>query len=215
MATAVNPLVTSSQPFGATAPASVVKKVTEPTLPPPRQWTDYIKELVKKYGTEERSRDWRMHQRYITAEKFFQGDQFGRLRIDGKWERRKRNEGDPRYVHNKLRGHSLAVLSRWLLSRTELTVIPIPDGDSTDDAEGAARVAKLVLEHYQRSLLDEKFKQREGMLAQMTGNMYRYTYWDPNAGQTIQRPQYEMVPEQTPGAYACLECGASGNEQEL
>lgn len=215
MATATNPLVTSPQPIGQTAPLTVVKRTSEQSPPIPHQWVEYVQGLTKKFGVEERGRDWRMHQRYITAEKFFQGDQFGRLRIDGKWERRKRTEGDPRYVHNKLRGHSLAVLSQWVLSRTELTVIPIPEGDSPDDAEGAARIAKVILEHYQRDLLNEKFKQREGMLAQFTGNMYRYTYWDPQAGTSVQRPQYEMQPEQTQGAYACLECGASGSEQDL
>jgi hypothetical protein len=216
MSTSPNPLITSPIPPGITAPAESVKKVVDPRPPDPKVWVDFLRQTTEKFGLEDKDLDWRIYARFVTVEKFVQGEQFGRVsRLDGSWRARPRKDGDPRYVHNWLRGHSRTILAQWTLSAGEFNVIALPDGDAPDQNEGAARNAKAILEHYQRTLLTEDFKQREGMLAQTTGQMWRYSYWDANAGGTAKRAKYEDEDVNSPGTFTCAACGQSGSEEEL
>lgn len=211
-----NPLITNPIPPGVMAPAESVRKATETRPPDPKVWVDFLRQTTEKFGLEDKDLDWRIYARFVTVEKFVQGEQFGRVsRLDGSWRARPRKEGDPRYVHNWLRGHSRTILAQWTLAQGEFNVIALPDGDAPDQNEGAARNAKAILEHYQRTLLTEDFKQREGMLAQTTGQMWRYSYWDANAGGTAKRAKYEDEDVPSPGTFTCADCGQSGSEEEL
>lgn len=208
----------SLEPPGPQAPAEAVARLQQekPQADVPQDWPGFVKNRIQEFAREDKDADWRIFSRYVVVEKFFQGEQFGRLsKLDGQWRVRPRKEGDPRYVHNLIRGHARGILSQWTQARTELIVIPLPDGDAQDDAKGAARAAEAMLDHYQRKLLTEEFKQREGMSAITTGQMFRYSYWDANAGDEVQRPQWEIQQVMGGGGYQCLDCGQSGSTEEL
>lgn len=214
MSTSPHPLITSPNP--PAVPAAGLARVTDKHGPQPVVLVEWTKSVTERFGLEDKDLDWRIYARYVTVEKFVQGEQFGRVsRLDGSWRVRPRKEGDPRYVHNWLRGHSRTILAQWTMSQGEFDVIALPDGDAPDENEGAARNGKAVLEHYQRTLLTEEFKQREGMLAQTTGQMLRYSYWDANAGSDVKRAQYEDEEIAGPSTFTCADCGMAGSEEGL
>jgi hypothetical protein len=177
---------------------------------------EMLKGKIKAYSQEDRERDWLQYTKFVMGEKFFQGEQFGRVsKFDGSWRTRKKTEGDPLFSHNYVRGHATAILTQWVQSRTEVTVVPLPDGDAYDQNKGSGKVAKSIIDHYDDELLDEKFKQRECMYGQITGQLLRYTFWNPKKGKEVERPEYENEAVEGVSTFTCADCGMSGGLEEL
>src|ERR1043165_4269989 len=98
MATSPHPLVTSPIPPGMNAPVDAVKRSVDTHAPDPKVWIDFVKSAAQRFSLEDKDLDWRIYARYVTVEKFVQGEQFGRVsRLDGSWRTKPRKEGDPRY----------------------------------------------------------------------------------------------------------------------
>jgi hypothetical protein len=94
-------------------------------------------------------------------------------------------------INNQIRPQVKTLAKEWARSQTRLHANPVTDLYST---KGAARYAEGVLELYQRKLIQEDFKQREGKLAFLCGNYFRYTFYNLDAeGGTTVIPNFEEV----------------------
>ena len=90
-------------------------------------------------------------------------------------------------------------------------MIPILSDATDDHTEAAVRKANQILDHYETTRLTEDFLQDECKNEQFFGGAFRLTYWDPNIGQTIERPVFGTARvELGPGSYGCRQCGQEG-----
>jgi hypothetical protein len=174
---------------------------------------DFLWQLTKRLEKEDQITDRLMQQKWLKLVKFYEGEHLGRFDARGQWRSYQPQMGDPYYIHPLFRFHSDAITSAWTQSRPDIRVLPAND---TDETIAAARRAQQIIDHYEAIHLTEDFLQREGKLGQFTGQMYRYTWWDPNAGP--EAPTYEMMQQEVPlhsGGFLCQVCGHSGDLPEL
>lgn len=174
---------------------------------------DFLMRLTKRLEKEDEITDRLFHQKWTKLAKFYEGEHLGRFDARGQWRSYQPQMGDPYYIHPELRFHSDAITAAWTQSRPDIRVLPANDDDKT---VACARKAAQILDHYEDVILTEDFLQRESKLGQFTGQMYRYTWWNPGAGPEVER--YDFDEQQVPlssGAFSCPSCGYSGPIEEL
>lgn len=208
-----------SSNVGSRAPLEVAKRHADqqPTAQG-RKWVDFLQGISNRVDEEQRELQWAFYEKYLVNEKFYQGEQRGRVsKMTGEYRTpsTKANDPDPPIrTHNWFRVWVDGIVTQWTLAETQLIVEAVPDRNGTEYNAGAARVAQAVLDHYTRKLLTEEFRQRECKFAQFTGQMWRYTFWDAKAGGRVQRPQFENQSATEPSIFTCMECGAQGMGEE-
>lgn len=105
------------------------------------------------------------------------------------------------------------IVVKWTQSSADLIVRPSRD---TDEAQGAARAADVLIEHYENEWYTPTFRQNEARLAVLTGNFFRRIYYSQKKKATARRPQIE---KRTIGGGAgsgyCADCGYTGSPDEF
>lgn len=200
----------------AEAPNTPAKVAKAEFKAPPTQnedGFDFLLFLTKRLEKEDETTDRLFHQKWLKTSKFYEGEHLGRFDSRGQWRSYQPQMGDPYFIHPEMRFHSDSITAAWTQSRPDIRVIPASDDERT---VSAARKAEQIIDHYEDVHLTEDFLQREGKLGQFTGQMYRYTCWNPNLG--TKKPRFDFEQHEIPlsnGIYKCAECGYEGDEQEV
>lgn len=205
-------LISDDHQPGEMTPAKVAKDF-QPPKPNMDEGLDFLLKLVKRLEKEDEVTDRQFHQKWLKVSKFYEGEHLGRFDAQGQWRSYTPQMGDPYFVHPEMRFHSDAITAAWTQSRPDIRVLPASDDDRT---VSAARKASQILQHYEDTLLTEEFLQREGKLGQFTGQMYRYTYWEPKAGPKTKR--YDFLEQEfvlDDGMFECRNCAYVGLPKEL
>lgn len=210
-------LQTTGGLIGVETGEAVPKVTADALFTPPKTQTDngfdFLLNLTKRLEKEDEVTDRLFHKKWIKLSKWYEGEHLGRFDAQNQWRSYQPQMGDPYYVHPELRFHSDAITASWTQSRPDIRILPANDNDET---VAAARKADQLVDHYELTLLTEDFLQRESKLAQFTGQMYRYTWWDPTSGPEV--PTYEFSDHQEPihpGGSQCEHCGYMGDADEV
>ncbi len=205
------------EPLGGYGPQSVIRRL-EQSKPDDtqRDFTAFLRQTVRQLNFEQRNIQWKFYERYLTNEKFTQGEQFGRISaLDGTYRPRgQTGPADPRKAHNWIRGYVRGMVTQWTLARAELYVRAIPTDQASDIAQGIAEAGNKILDYHQVELLTEEFRQREIMNGAFSGQLWRYTF-PVFKDRGKQKPVFEQQDVQTPGMYQCADCGQGGSDEEL
>ncbi len=210
------PLLHSAEQDSANlAPQQGIAQAIESFKPDTQDFAKWLKEKTSKLQ-DEHQKVWREQFLISTLIFFF---------IDGKQilTRNPRTNGwipmdlprrtdSPVYAYNQVGFYVDNIKARWAQSSPKIEWYPARD---TDEAEGAAKAAKVVTDHYFRKYLDEQFKQGEATLA-IAGNYARFIYYsDEQRGGYGKRPI--TGPTQIPGesSYLCADCGRMGATSEI
>ncbi len=194
-------------------PESTAKQLFTEPKPALNSGFDFIKQLCTRLSKEDEVTDRLMHQKWIKLSKFYEGEHLGRFDARGQWRSYQPQMGDPYYIHPEMRFHSDAITASWTQSRPDIRILPANDSDVT---VAKARKAAQLIDHYEDILFTEEFRQREGKLAQFTGQIYRYTWWNPALGPEVD--QFDFQDQEVPlhnGMFDCPQCGYSGQTEEL
>src|SRR5262249_42635413 len=201
--------------IGELAPAESVKRVRladrSPEQSPFEQWV--TGKLIARLNREDQDLDRRRFQKGTRNVKYYEGEQngfFGRY-TNQFYTYDSQDSGDPQRTHNSFRYYSDAITTQWVQGRADLKVIPILRDGTDDHTEAAVRKANQILDYYETTRLTEDFLQDECKNEQFFGGAFRLTYWDPDLGQTIERPVFSKARVQLgPDVYGCPGCGEQG-----
>lgn len=175
----------------------------------PRQLSDFtpfLQDLCDWAEWENRADETRRHRKWVKSHMFYEGRQLGRIGKDGNWRDITPLPSDPYFVDNRFRFFAKSVRKEWVRSSAEL----VAHGKTgTPEADGAARAAKAIIQSEFARIWTPPMRQREAIFAIITGNYFRYTYFDPNKGQVLNIPVFQEQPA-TVGqeGLACYDCGA-------
>lgn len=185
--------------------------------PAPEELLKFINQLTGRLRVENTLHNANLHAKALTNEMMYRGQQFGRVDLEGQWRNYNRTKGDPRHTHNLYGGYSDSITSSHCLSKTDLEVLPLPADDADDHVVGKARFASHYIDYCEHMQLTETFRLRESKLRQFGGGVFRYSYWDSQAGLSqIKRPRMEDQRMQLgQGAFTCASCGESGPSEML
>ncbi len=176
---------------------------------PLRDFTQFLNDVTEWVQWENRADEIRRHRKWVRSLMFYQGRQLGRFSSHGGyWRDIDPLPDDPYYVDNKFRFFAKSVRKEWVKSKG---LLKAKGRSQSIPSQGAARAAKAVLLAEQERIWTPFESQRESNNAILTGNYFRYTYINPNAGLNLAQPVYEpqqvMVGQQGVG---CGDCGYMG-----
>lgn len=102
-----------------------------------------------------------------------------------------------------------------LKAQAESSVTKIRVEPTTEDEEkkGGAKFGDHLAEDGQKRLFTASFRQREWLYAMFSGEAYRLTRWEKDAGCYEQKPVEQKGDEQIGGSFMC-QCGAEGSEEQ-
>jgi hypothetical protein len=102
-----------------------------------------------------------------------------------------------------------------LKAQAESSVTKIRVEPTTEDEEkkGGAKFSDHLAEDGQKRLFTASFRQREWLYAMFSGEAYRLTRWEKEAGCLERVPVPQQAEEQVGGSFMC-QCGAEGSEEE-
>lgn len=178
----------------------------------PAKWFNERPDQLKR----ENERTWKdQHLLWQLIFLFMEGKQIlKRARYGGGWRTAPMMErtDSPVYAMNLVGFYSHNIKSKWTQSHTDIRFIPARD---TDDADGAAKAASTIYDHYSRKLYGELFRQTESMLAQC-GKYVRYYYYSDDADGGYARKEVYGQQQIKPGpdSWFCPDCGGSGEIAE-
>ncbi|HKF54257.1 MAG TPA: hypothetical protein VKJ45_02390 [Blastocatellia bacterium] len=205
--------------IGALAPAESVRRTQRadkgPEQSPFEQWV--VSKLIARLNREDQDLDRRRFQKGTRNVKYYEGEQngfFGRY-TNQFYTYDSQDSGDPQRTHNSFRYYSDAITTQWVQGRADLKVIPILRDATDDHTEAAVRKANQILDYYETTRLTEDFLQDECKNEQFFGGAFRLTYWDPDIGQTIERPVFgETRLQLGANVYSCRGCGRAVQAEE-
>lgn len=202
----------SPHQIGEMTPTETLKNVAPPQ-PVEDEASSWLMKLTRRLAREDNSTDRQFYRKWFKVAKHYEGEHMGMFTDSGQWRSYMPQIGDPYYIINEFRYHADSILSQWVQAHFDIRVLP---ANNADETVMKARAAAKVLDFYEEKILTEDFRQRECKFGMFTGQMYRYSYWDPTRGAKSERYEFEQQEQELGGGYyECPDCQQSGPLQEL
>lgn len=195
-----------------TAGQLIPKAHFEANMRQPRDMPDlaaWLKETTEWIEMENRANEAIRHRKWLKNIRFYEGRQLGYIsNYTGRWVDVDPKPGDPYYINNQYRYFVKSITKEWVRSNAEMLV----NAKSDDPKQiGKARIARVILQDYQRKIWTADLRQTESKHAVLNGNYFRYTYWSAAAGQMMDMPIYEnRTMAMGDPSYYCPACGSEG-----
>lgn len=181
---------------------------------PVKQYLNNIADHAVSIGNNSASRERR--RKIAKMRMMYEGDQIIRWDDERQIYVNKKKAGDALYIDPVLATFIDIITAQVAKSRSTLKVLP--RAEEKIQKQQAAKYAGEVLSDANKQLVNARSTQREikyGFL--LSGEAYRYTFFDKSvAGRGVERPKFGVkVTRQTPEAWYCPGCSASGLTGEL
>jgi len=201
------------------APLSGLESARAQYDPQCEEVADFLKwwkECEKKFKSENAAEWASAHTEWSLIYLFIEGKQvLNRDKRSGGWRfvGLPDRTDSPVHAYNLVGFYSRNIKAKWTQSATDVIIRAARD---TDEAQGAARAAQTVVDHYERLLFPETFKQNEAGLAQC-GKYARYFYYSDEAEGGYARREITEQQQVKFGedAALCADCGWMGSAGEL
>lgn len=186
----------------------------------PVDFSQWIDKIFKGVESENSQEEFLRLKKWVKMRQFYRGHQRGFFSpVDKTYHPINLDEYTPSeqsllLVNNQIRPKVRSLTKEWTKSQTRLHAQPTKN---TSKTKKAARFAESLLIMFQKKLIDERFKQREGKNNFLTGNYFRFSYWSSkNSNTNVRVPVYEDK-DITVGnpVWHCQSCNDAGQAEEL
>lgn len=197
--------------IGRFIPAESANRIA--VVKPAMGWNEKLVSLTNKVDRADTQANIARHRKWLTAMRFFIGEQLGFVNDAGAWQTITRNPGDPIYVVNLLQYFVGALLKDYVRSQA---VLDVSARGGRLDMRLAARPASEMLKIIQQDQMGPTAIERDGKFNIILGNTFRYTVCTAAIGQYRKEPVTEKIRIQLTGSSAiCLDCGGVSEMPEM
>jgi hypothetical protein len=206
--------VASQAGVGRFVPKESLQGQRDPAFGKPQSYLEFVRSLIAQVDNDNVQANIARHRKWLTAMRFYMGEQLGFINDAGAWQTINRNPGDPIYVINLVQYFVGALMKDYVRSQV---IIDVNARGGKLAMRLAARPAAELLRMVQAEQMGPTTIERDGKFAIIFGNSFRYTICEANAGEYRREPVTEEANIIIGGsAYLCLEpeCGFVGDLKE-